>query len=79
MRELIKDVGRMYILSEDETGSLLLEVVVGGIAMECVAFRLNDEEAAQYRSEGKPFVDELGYDVCKESSKYRRRTLSPEG
>jgi hypothetical protein len=49
----------LYRLLRDRSGALLLEVVVGGIAMSMVRVRLNAEETAAYVREGQAFADRL--------------------
>lgn len=49
----------LYRLLRDRSGALLMEVVVGGIAMSMVRVRLNAEETAAYAREGQAFADRL--------------------
>ncbi len=49
----------LYRLLRDGSGALILEVVVGGIAMSMVRVRLNAEETAAYAREGQVFADRL--------------------
>ena len=49
----------LYRLLRDRSGALLVEVVVGGIAMSMVRVRLNAEETTAYAREGQAFADRL--------------------
>lgn len=49
----------LYRLLRDRSGALLIEVVVGGIAMSAVRVHLNAQETAAYAREGQPFADRL--------------------
>ncbi len=49
----------LYKLVRDSTGALIIEVVVGGIAMSAVRVRLDEEETAAYAREGQAFTDRL--------------------
>lgn len=49
----------MYQLVRDSRGALIIEVVVGGIAMYSVRVRLDAQETAAYAQEGQAFTDRL--------------------
>jgi hypothetical protein len=49
----------MYMLVRDASGALIIEVVVGGIAMYSVRVRLDEQESAAYAREGQAFTDRL--------------------
>ncbi|PTL85709.1 hypothetical protein [Vitiosangium sp. GDMCC 1.1324] len=49
----------LYRLVRDRSGALIIEVVVGGIAMSAVRVRLNPQETAAYAREGQAFADRL--------------------
>jgi len=73
VKTLIVDKKRMYALAEDSDGALFFEVVVGGIAMEAVEFRLNEEETRRYQLSGTEYLNELAYDVCKDASRFQNQ------
>lgn len=74
-KTVLKDQDKMYLLSEDEDGRLYLEVVTGGFAMEHLVLPLTENEHAQYREVGKPFVDNLSYRMLKNRKKFESRLL----
>jgi hypothetical protein len=49
----------LYKLVRDASGALVIEVVVGGIAMSAVRVRLNARETDAYAREGQAFTDRL--------------------
>lgn len=49
----------MHRLLRESDGSLVLEVVVGGMAMYEVRVTLSDEEVRGWESEGKGYIDRL--------------------
>lgn len=49
----------LYRLVRDGSGALIIEVVVGGIAMSAVRVRLDARETAAYARDGQAFADEL--------------------
>lgn len=49
----------LYRLLRDRSGALIIEVVVGGIAMSAVRVRLDARETDAYAREGQAFVDRL--------------------
>jgi hypothetical protein len=49
----------LYKLVRDANGALIIEVVVGGIAMSAVRVRLDARETAAYAREGQAFADRL--------------------
>lgn len=49
----------LYRLLRDRSGGLIIEVVVGGIAMSAVRVRLDARETAAYAREGRAFTDRL--------------------
>jgi len=53
----------LYRLLRDPSGALLLEVVVGSIALSAVRVQLNAHETAAYAREGPPFVDRLAREI----------------
>ena len=70
---LIDDPNQMYTLVENEDGSLCLEVVCGGVAMELGTMPLNDDEVRQYQEEGKTYLDDLAYRAARREGDYRTR------
>ncbi|MCP3102740.1 hypothetical protein LZ198_28075 [Myxococcus sp. K15C18031901] len=53
----------LYRVLREADGALVLEVVVGGIAMSAVRVRLTSEEAEAYAREGQVFSDRLAKEV----------------
>jgi len=53
----------LYKLVREPGGALVLEAVVGGIAMYSVRVRLNAEETAAYAREGQAFADRLAQEI----------------
>jgi hypothetical protein len=72
-RDVLVDHSRMYALVQDHEGRLYLEVTCGGFAMEDVSVPLTDEEKMQLEAEGKPFLDELAWRICKNPEEFRNR------
>jgi hypothetical protein len=65
----------MYILFEDD-GDYMLSAMSGGIGMYEVKVRLDSGEIARYSNEGEEFIEALAYDIGREPSKYKDRTVS---
>jgi len=61
--EVLHQSPLMYRVLREASGKLVIEVVVGGIAMYTVRVRLDDEEAASYASEGSRFSDRLAKEI----------------
>lgn len=76
MTETIEhDAGRMYELSRNGNGEYTLCVVAGGFAMYEVTLKLNDDEIARYKTDGKTYLDDLAYQVAKyHKTDYKDRT-----
>jgi hypothetical protein len=53
----------MYRVLRDANGALLIEVVVGGIALSTVRVSLDEREAAAWASEGSTFGDRLAREI----------------
>jgi hypothetical protein len=53
----------LYRVLREEDGTLLIEVVVGGIAMSAVRVRLTSQEAEAYAREGSAFTDRLAREI----------------
>ncbi len=53
----------LYRVLREASGALLIEVVVGGIAMSAVQVRLDAQEAATYAREGTTFSDRLAREI----------------
>lgn len=71
--ELLVDQQKMFALTQDPDGSLFLEVATGGFAMENLVIRLTEEESRKYREEGRAYLNELAYEVQKNTSRFRGR------
>ncbi|OGV68900.1 MAG: hypothetical protein A2269_07095 [Lentisphaerae bacterium RIFOXYA12_FULL_60_10] len=56
---------RWYELQSDENDILYLDVVCGGAFMYSVVIRMTDEQVAQYKDEGVPYLDDVAYRVTK--------------
>jgi len=53
----------LYRVLREEDGALVIEVVVGGIAMSAVRVRLTEAEAEAFTREGSAFSDRLAKDI----------------
>jgi hypothetical protein len=53
----------MYRVLREGSGALVIEVVVGGIAMSAVRVRLDEREAQAYAREGRRFSDRLARQI----------------
>jgi hypothetical protein len=53
----------LYRVLREEDGTLVIEVVVGGIAMSSVRVSLNSQEAEAYGREGSAFTDRLAREI----------------
>jgi hypothetical protein len=71
--ELLRNNAWMYRLLRAPEGTLILEVVVGGMAMYEVRVRLTEEEAATYAREGADFIDRMAKDVIANPRFYGER------
>jgi hypothetical protein len=58
----------LYRMLREESGALLIEVVVGGIAMSAVRVRLDAKEAEAYAREGSTFSDGLARAIMAQPS-----------
>ncbi len=73
--EIFVDREQMYALTKDEEGKYYIEVVCGGIAMENVIVMLTNEEILSYQKEGKTFLDDLSWEICKNRKKFEDRII----
>jgi hypothetical protein len=62
----------MYRVLREAGGPLVIEVVVGGIAMYTVRVRLDEGEAAAYARDGSGFSDRLAHEIMAQPN-YRGR------
>ncbi|WP_338873390.1 hypothetical protein [Myxococcus stipitatus] len=53
----------LYRVLREAGGELVIEVVVGGIAMDSVRVRLTEPEAEAFLREGHAFSDKLARDI----------------
>lgn len=53
----------LYRVLREASGALVIEVVVGGMAMYTVRVRLNDDEATAWSREGRAFSDRLAKEI----------------
>jgi hypothetical protein len=53
----------LYRVLREASGALVIEVVVGGIAMYTVRVRLDPEETEAYAREGSGFSDRLAREI----------------
>ena len=53
----------LYRVLREASGALVIEVVVGGIAMSAVRVRLDAQEAESYAREGSSFSDQLAREI----------------
>ena len=58
----------MYRLLRQQDGTLVLEVVVGTIAMYEVRVRLTPQEAEAYAREGSAFTDRMAKEIMSQPS-----------
>jgi hypothetical protein len=58
----------LYRVLREEDGTLLIEVVVGGIAMSTVRVRLTAQEAQAYARTGSAFTDQLAREIMAQPS-----------
>lgn len=75
MKELINNQAHMYVLEEDEFGSLYFTVTCGGAAMYDVCIKFNNEERIGYENEGEEFLNELAYRIGKNTRAYKDRAM----
>ena len=61
--EVLHQSPLMYRVLREPGGSLVLEVVVGGMAMSTVRVRLDEHEAAAWAHEGSTFGDRLAREI----------------
>jgi hypothetical protein len=61
--EVLHQSPLMYRVLREGGGRIVLEVVVGGVAMYTVRVRLDEAEAAAYAREGSSYSDRLARDI----------------
>jgi|GEM_PF-824323 len=69
----------LYRLLRDGSEALIIEVVVGGIAMSAVRVRLSDDEAAHYARAGSSYSDQLAQAITANPRFDGRAYPSPAG
>ena len=74
--ELLLQSPLLYRLLREPSGALVLEVVVGGIALRAVRVRLDADEAAAYARDGRAFADRLARAVLADPA-YGGRAYDP--
>jgi hypothetical protein len=75
VKEIIKNVEKMFSLDCDDLGHYILSAMCGGVGMYEVSILLDAEEVERFRIEGNAFIEELAYDVVRNTSKYKDRIL----
>jgi hypothetical protein len=74
MKELFRNAEYMYKLYQNGE-QLVMSVVCGGIGMYEVRVVLNEEERLQYVESGDSFLNELAYDIAKNTQNYLQRKI----
>lgn len=72
---IFTDQKNRYQLCQDEIGNLYISVVCGGIGLYEIKFKLNEEEVEYYRKFGKKSLDDLSYNVAKNTEFYLERVV----
>jgi hypothetical protein len=67
----------LYRLVREPSGALIIEVVVGGMAMYEVRVRLEPDEVAAWEREGSQFSDRLAQAITADP-KFGGRAYSPD-
>ena len=70
-RHLLHECSGSHLLFEEPDGSLVLEVVVGTIALYSVELVLDAQEVERFRRDGATFIETLARDVTKDEARYR--------
>ena len=74
---IVKDQNRMYTLCSDFRGGLFLTAMAGGIGMYEVTIKLDSAETHRFHSEGRPYLDDLVYNLSREClTTYRSRIIT---
>ena len=71
MKELLKEAWS-FTLYEDDKGKLLLEVMIGSLAMYELKYELPPEDVAAYREEGAGYIKRLVRDIQENPSNYQK-------
>jgi hypothetical protein len=71
---IIKDDDHWFIL-EIKDGRALFDVTCGTIGLYGVRFYLNDEELQRFEEEGREYLRDLAYRVCKYEPEYAHRKV----
>ncbi|NNE00208.1 MAG: hypothetical protein HKN47_23050 [Pirellulaceae bacterium] len=70
-RILFHEYGTQLRMENDD--SLVLNVLCGTVAQYGIAFRLNNDERAQYKREGDIFIQELAKRVQQDPKRFQSR------
>lgn len=68
----------MYRVLREAGGALVLEVVVGGVAMSAVRVRLDADETAAHAREGRAFTDRMAREIMARPSFGGRSYEAPD-
>ena len=74
-KEIFFDKERSYGLTKDKAGKYYLEVVCGTIGMEFLIIMLTEDEMLAYQREGKTYLDDLSWEICKNKRQYEDRFI----
>ena len=74
-KQLLIDQPNMYKLTTDDVGTLYMEVICGGFAMENIVVPLNSEEVSRYNESGKDFLDEMAVRIRHRRDQYIDRIV----
>lgn len=74
-KTILKDHQRMYSLFLTERNEICFGVCCGGFAMEMIFILLSESEVKEYDAHGKPFLDRLALNICKDRACYSDRVI----
>ena len=75
MKEVLKNKDKMFSLELDDFGRYILHTMSGGIGMFEVRMHWDSEEVQRFEAEGSLFIEDLAYEVGRNTSKYEDRFL----
>ncbi len=73
MKELLRNEKYLYVLEEEDNGSLFFTVTCGGVGMYDLQIELNELEKECYRDQGEEYLNKLAYQIGKDTSAYMGR------
>ena len=75
MKEVLKNTEKMFSLDLDDQDRYILSTMCGGVGMYEVCIVLDSNEVERFHTDGSAFIEELAYEIGRNTSKYKNRII----